>query len=357
LPDRFGGALMPDMHLVDMKVEKTEKGEFISPTLHTAIKIAMEAGEQTLLFLNRRGYAPLTLCRSCGARLECPQCTAWLVEHKKSGRTFCHHCDYGGRSPNKCPTCDAEDSLVPIGPGVERIAEEVESHYPDAKIMVLSSDTTDDGMALQDKLDAIQRGDVDIIIGTQMTAKGHHFPFLTCVGIVDADIGMRGGDLRAGERTWQLLHQVAGRAGREALTDGRKGQVYIQTFMPENTVIESLADHDRDAFIAAEMEQRALAQMPPVNRLVGIILSGKNEKTVEDIGRQLARTAPQSADFTVMGPAVPAFAMLRGKYRRRLLIQATRNINLQKTIKKWLANTDVPSSIRLTVDIDPQSFL
>jgi len=357
LPDRFGGALMPDMHLVDMKGEKTEKGEFISPTLHTAIKEAMQAGEQTLLFLNRRGYAPLTLCRSCGARLECPQCTAWLVEHKKSGRTFCHHCDYGGRSPNRCPTCDAEDSLVPIGPGVERIAEEIETHYPDARVMVLSSDTTDDGMALQDKLDAIHRGDVDIIIGTQMTAKGHHFPLLTCVGIVDADIGLRGGDLRAGERTWQLLHQVAGRAGREALTDGRKGQVYIQTFMPENTVIESLVDHDRDAFINAEMEQRALAHMPPVNRLVGIILSGKNEKAIENVGRQLARTAPQSVDFTVMGPAVPAFAMLRGKHRRRLLVQATRTINLQKTIKKWLAQTDVPSSVRLSVDIDPQSFL
>ena len=357
LPDRFGGALMPDMHLVDMKAEKTEKGEFISPTLHTAIKQAMEVGEQTLLFLNRRGYAPLTLCRSCGGRLECPQCTAWLVEHKKSGRTFCHHCDYGGRSPNRCPTCDAEDSLVPIGPGVERIAEEIEIHYPDARVMVLSSDTTDDGMALQDKLDAIHRGEVDIIIGTQMTAKGHHFPLLTCVGIVDEDIGLRGGDLRAGERTWQLLHQVAGRAGREALNDGRKGQVCIQTFMPESTVIESLADHDRDAFINAEMEQRALAQMPPVTRLAGIILSGKNEKAVENIGRQLAKTAPQSADFTVMGPAVPPFAMLRGKHRRRLLVQATRNINLQKTIKRWLANVDVPSSVRLSIDIDPQSFL
>ncbi len=223
LPDRFGGAHMPDMNLIDMREDKREAGNFISPTLHSAIQETVRRGEQVLLFLNRRGYAPLTLCRSCGARLECPQCTAWLVEHKKTGRTFCHHCDYGGRSPNACPSCNEVDTLVPIGPGVERIAEEVETYYPDARVMVLSSDTVEEGKSLQEKLDIIKDGGVDIIIGTQMTAKGHHFPKLTCVGVIDADIGMKGGDLRAGERTWQLLHQVAGRAGREALGDDRKG--------------------------------------------------------------------------------------------------------------------------------------
>jgi len=196
LTDRFGGAHMPDMHLIDMREDKPESGEFISPILHGAIQETVKASEQVLLFLNRRGYAPLTLCRSCGARLECPQCTAWLVEHKKSGRTFCHHCDYGGRSPDKCPTCDEVDTLVPIGPGVERIAEEVEAKYPDARVMILSSDTTEEGATLQDKLDMIHAGEVDIIIGTQMTAKGHHFPRLTCVGVIDADIGMKGGDKR-----------------------------------------------------------------------------------------------------------------------------------------------------------------
>jgi primosomal protein N' (replication factor Y) (superfamily II helicase) len=384
LPDRFGGAMMPDMHIVDMRHDVPEKGEFISPTLHVAIQetIKMPSSfgltkrpfdmndndplvkpkdgvkrEQVLLFLNRRGYAPLTLCRSCGARLECPQCTSWLVEHKKSGRTFCHHCDYGGRSPKKCPTCDAEDSLIPIGPGVERIAEEIENHYPDARVMVLSSDTTEEGQSLQDKLDIIQKGDVDIIIGTQMMAKGHHFPKLTCVGVIDADIGMKGGDLRAGERTWQLLHQVAGRAGREVLGEGRKGQVYLQTYMPENAIMQSLADHNRDAFVMLEMENRRSAAMPPFTRLAGIILSGKNEKSVEAVGRLLAQTAPRSDDFIVMGPAVPAFAMLRGKHRRRLLVQAKRAINLQKTLADWVARVDVPSSVRLTIDIDPQGFL
>ena len=357
LPDRFGGAMMPDMHIVDMRHDVPEKGEFISPTLHVAIQETVGKGEQVLLFLNRRGYAPLTLCRSCGARLECPQCTSWLVEHKKSGRTFCHHCDYGGRSPKKCPTCDAEDSLIPIGPGVERIAEEIETHYPDVRVMVLSSDTTEEGQSLQDKLDIIQKGDVDIIIGTQMMAKGHHFPQLTCVGVIDADIGMKGGDLRASERTWQLLHQVAGRAGREVLGEGRKGQVYLQTYMPENTIIQSLASHNRDAFVMLEMENRRFATMPPFTRLAGIILSGKNEKSVEAVGRLLAQTAPRSDDFIVMGPAVPAFAMLRGKHRRRLLVQATRSINLQKTLADWVARVDVPSSVRLTIDIDPQGFL
>jgi primosomal protein N' (replication factor Y) len=357
LPDRFGGAHMPDMHMIDMREDKPDTGEFISPTLHSAIDVTVKAGEQVLLFLNRRGYAPLTLCRSCGGRLECPQCTAWLVEHKGSGRTFCHHCDYGGRSPDKCPSCDAEDSLVPIGPGVERIAEEVQDKYPDARVMVLSSDTVEDGQSLQDKLEIIKQGDVDIIIGTQMTAKGHHFPKLTCVGVVDADLGMKGGDLRAAERTWQLLHQVAGRAGREVLSDGRKGQVYIQSYMTDNDVMESLANNDRDAFTYAELQARQISDMPPYSRLAGIILSGKNEKTVEGVGRKLAQTAPRSDDFIVMGPAIPPFAMLRGKHRRRLLIQSSRKINLQKTLSDWIARIDVPSSVRLSIDIDPQSFL
>jgi primosomal protein N' (replication factor Y) len=357
LPDRYGGALLPDMHLIDMREEKPERGEFISDTLHSAIAEALGRGEQSLLFLNRRGYAPLTLCRSCGGRLECPQCTAWLVEHKNSGRTFCHHCGYGGRTPNACPHCDEKDSLTPIGPGVERIAEEIQARYPDAKTLILSSDTTEDGVPLHQTLEAIRSGAIDIIIGTQMTAKGHHFPRLTCVGIVDADLGMNGGDLRASERTWQLLHQVAGRAGREVLAQGRKGQVYVQTYLPDNTVMQSLVSHDREAFINAELEARKLANMPPYHRLVGIILSGKHEKTVEDVGRALARSAPQSKDFVVMGPAVPAFAMLRGNHRRRLLVQAGRSINVQKTVDAWMGQVDIPSSVRLTIDIDPQSFL
>lgn len=357
LPDRFGGAQLPDMQIVDMRSDSPDRGEFISPVLHGAIAETLARKEQSLLFLNRRGYAPLTLCRSCGSRLECPQCTAWLVEHRQSGRTFCHHCGYGGRTPHRCPTCDAEDSLVPIGPGVERIAEEIKERYPDVRTLILSSDTTEDGAPLHQTLEAIRSGQVDIIIGTQMTAKGHHFPQLTCVGVVDADIGMKGGDLRAGERTWQLLHQVAGRAGREALGDDRKGRVFLQTYMPDNPVIASLAVHDREAFVSAELESRRNAQMPPVTRLAAIILSGKTEKAVEGLGRQLARTAPQSKDFIVMGPAVPPFAMLRGRHRRRLLIQSSRSINVQKTIGAWLDGIEVPSSVRLTVDIDPQSFL
>mgnify|MGYP000058134047 FL=1 len=357
LPDRYGGSHLPDMHLIDLREDVPERGEFISATLHEAMQGTLKRKEQSLLFLNRRGYAPLTLCRSCGARLECPQCTAWLVEHKKSGRTFCHHCGYGGRTPDRCPSCDAEDSLVPIGPGVERIAEEVKSRYPDARVMVLSSDTADEEQSLPEKLQAIQHGEVDIIIGTQMMAKGHHFPKLTCVGVIDADIGMKGGDLRAGERTWQLLHQVAGRAGREVLTEERKGQVYLQSYMPENTVMQSLVSHDRDNFIREEIETRRMAQMPPFARLVGIILSGKTEKAVVDVGQKLAQTAPRSNDFIVMGPAVPPYAMLRGRHRRRLLLQASKNINLQKTIKGWLDTVEVPSSVRLSIDIDPQSFL
>lgn len=357
LPSRYGGALLPDVTLIDMRADKPEQGEFISQTLHNAMVETLARKEQVLLFLNRRGYAPLTLCRSCGGRLECPQCTALLVEHKQSGRTFCHHCGYGGRTPDVCPHCDAKDSLVPIGPGVERIAEEVQARYPEARIMVLSSDTVEEGAALHQTIEAIRQGDVDIIIGTQMTAKGHHFPHLTCVGVVDADLGMTGGDLRASERTWQLLHQVAGRAGREALGAERKGQVYLQTYMPESKVMQSLASHDRDDFIEAELEARKLAHMPPFNRLVGLIVSAKNDKTLDGLCRHMARIAPQMQDVYVMGPAVPAFALLRGRHRRRFLIQCDKRVNIQKVIEGWLNQVDIPSSVRLTVDIDPQSFL
>jgi primosomal protein N' (replication factor Y) len=244
-----------------------------------------------------------------------------------------------------------------VGPGVERIAEEIELHYPDARISVLSSDTAENDYKLADKLEAIKNGDVDIIIGTQMTAKGHHFPKLTCVGVIDADLGMKGGDLRAGERTWQLLHQVAGRAGREVLNNGRRGQVYLQSYMPDNAVMQSLIDHDREAFAREDLEARYHAEMPPFARLAAIILSGKNEKSVEALGRKLAQTAPRSDNFTVMGPAVPPFAMLRGRHRRRLLIKANKSVNIQKTLSEWLDRVEIPSSVRMQIDIDPQSFL
>jgi len=353
LPTRHGGAVMPDVHLIDLKSDKPENRQnFIAPTLHKAITDTIERGEQSLLFLNRRGYAPLTLCRTCGHRFECPRCTAWLIDHRRSNKLHCHHCGYFVNFPKACPSCNEEESLAACGPGVERIKEEAESLFPDAKIKVLSSDTADTHDKLKEILAEIQGGDIDIIIGTQIIAKGHHFPRLTCVGVIDADLGLSGGDLRATERTYQLLHQVAGRAGREKA----KGYVYLQTFNPESRVMQALAANDRDAFLAVERSERQEAFMPPFSRLAGIIISGRDEELVQQTALSLAQNAPRGEGIETLGPAEAPMYRLRGNYRRRLLVRANKPIDIQKAISHWVKTNKPPSAVRVQVDVDPQSF-
>ncbi len=353
LPMRHGGASLPDIHLIDLKVDKPEdRQHFIAPTLEKAVAETLEKKQQALLFLNRRGYAPLTLCRHCGHRFQCPRCTAWLIEHRRTGKLHCHHCDHYVKMPDICPECSEPDSLAACGPGVERILEEVKERFPEARVCVLSSDTATTHDELRAKLDEIQSGDVDIIIGTQIIAKGHHFPKLTCVGVVDGDLGLTGGDLRATERVYQLLHQVAGRAGREA----EKGVVYLQTFTPEARVMQALASGERDEFMEVELSERESANMPPFSRLVGIIVSGRDENEVEQAAMVLGRAAPQGEKIQTLGPAEAPMYRLRGKFRRRLLIRSDKSIDVQKTIKHWVGSIKLSSKIRVQIDIDPQSF-
>jgi primosomal protein N' (replication factor Y) len=353
LPARHGGATLPEVRLVDMKIDRPERQHFISPIVQKAVKATLEAGEQSLLFLNRRGYAPLTLCRSCGHRMECPRCTAWLVEHKKTGKLMCHHCGFNTKFPKACPSCNDTDSLAACGPGVERVLEEAKEYFPEARIVVLASDTAETDEQLRTILNDIRGHQYDIIIGTQIIAKGHHFPKLTCVGVIDADLGLKGGDLRASERTYQLLHQVAGRAGRE----DRPGQVYLQTFYPDNKVMQALTHHERDVFLDVEAQEREDAGMPPYGRLVGIIVSGKDEKQVMEIASALGRTAPHAEGIQTFGPAEAPFYRLRGNYRRRLLVRADKNVDIQKAVAGWMETVKAPSAIRVYIDIDPQSFL
>ncbi|MEZ5814081.1 MAG: primosomal protein N' [Alphaproteobacteria bacterium] len=353
LPDRFGGARMPEIEAIDMRVDKPEAGHFISPSLKNAIVETAQRGEQVLLFLNRRGYAPLTLCRSCGHRMDCPRCTAWLVEHKRSGQLQCHHCGFAARVPKHCPECSDEDSFAACGPGVERIFEEAKALFPDANIMMMASDTAENNEVLRKMLQDIREGRVDIIIGTQIIAKGHHFPNLTLVGVVDADLGLQGGELRAAERCYQLLHQVAGRAGRAEKT----GRVLLQTYMPEHRIMKALAKGARDPFLETEAAEREAAHMPPYSRLVGIIVSGRDEGQVVEVAKALGRCAPQGGGILTLGPAPAPFARLRGKFRYRLLVQADKNLNIQKTIAAWVGAVKAPSTVRVYIDIDPQSFL
>lgn len=353
LPDRFGGASKPDIQIIDLRVDKPERQHFMSPKLRDEVQATLDNKQQALLFLNRRGFAPLTLCRTCGHRMECPKCTSWLVEHKRGNQLQCHHCGFSIKTPDTCIHCHDTHSLVACGPGVERIAEEVKEYFPEARTLILASDITDTHDKLIEALDAIKNGDVDIIIGTQIIAKGHHFPQITCVGIIDADLGLSGGDLRATERSYQLLHQVAGRAGREQL----KGHVYLQTYNAEQRVMQMIAADDRDGFLEAEADERQAAKMPPFSRLAALIITGKNETQTKDVAVAIGRAAPRAEGVQILGPAPAQMYRIRGNFRQRILIRAEKTLNIQKMIAEWLGTLKIPSSVRVVIDIDPQSFL
>jgi len=353
LPERHAAASLPVVSLIDMRREHLPAGKFLSPPLVAALGETLADGEQALLFLNRRGYAPLTLCRACGHRFQCPSCTAWLVEHRFTGRLQCHHCGYSTPLPKFCPECLGAGTLVPCGPGVERLSEEVAERFPEARVALMVSDLLPGPRAAAELADAMAAHRYDVLIGTQIVAKGHHFPMLTLVGVVDADLGLNGGDLRAAERTYQLLHQVGGRAGRA----DRPGRVLIQTYMPEQPVMRALAANDRDRFLEAEAAQRRDAHLPPFARLAALIVSASDAEAADFAARALARAAPQMPGVTVLGPAPAPLAMLRGRHRRRLLVQAERGVNLQAILREWLAKVRVAGSTRLQVDIDPYSFL
>ena len=314
----------------------------------------MSRGEQALLFLNRRGYAPVTLCRTCGFKFECPNCSAWLVEHRFRRRLECHHCGTFVPIPETCPKCGAEHSLVPCGPGIERIAEEVAELFPEARRVLLSSDLTPSISDLRETLREIEDREVDVIIGTQLVAKGHHFPGLALVGVVDGDLGLAQADPRAAERTFQLLNQVTGRAGREAIS----GRGLIQTYMPEHPVIQALVSGDRDNFYEREIAARRDAGLPPFGRLASLLVSGSSREAVEGYARAVALAAPPAAKIQVLGPAEAPLSVIRGRHRYRLLVKATREADLQAYLRLWLS--EVPKAkgdLRLTVDVDPYSFL
>ncbi|NBR29202.1 MAG: primosomal protein N' [Betaproteobacteria bacterium] len=352
LPERHADAQMPSIAAVDMRRAPPARGRWLSPVVIDAVKQTLAEQSQAMLFLNRRGYAPLTLCRTCGHRLQCPNCQAWLVEHRYTGRLECHHCGHAVPMPKKCPSCSSEDSLAACGPGVERIAEEVAVLFPEARTAVMASDTIRGPADATAMVRAVAEHKVDILIGTQIVAKGHHFPLLTLVAVVDADLGLGGGDLRASERTYQLLSQVAGRAGRAE----RPGRVLLQTYMPEHPVMESLLADDRAGFLQRESEERRAGSWPPFGRLVALIVSGPNAARVEGYARDLARTAPQDSTVRVLGPAPAPLALLRGRHRFRLLLRAQRSVNVQAVMRAWLKRSKCPNGVRLQVDVDPYSF-
>ena len=353
LSARHGGASLPAVAAVDLRDAPPPRGSFLSPMLVTAVQETLAKNEQAMLFLNRRGYAPLTLCRACGHRMQCPNCTAWLVEHRARKQLACHHCGHTEPLPETCPACSAANSLVPIGPGVERITEEATALFPAARLLVMASDTMPGPHAAAEAARRISAREVDLIIGTQIVAKGWHFPHLTLVGVVDADLGLAGGDLRAAERTVQLLHQVAGRAGRAEAP----GRVLLQTFSPEHPVMQALIQGDLAAFMEAEAEGRRPGNWPPFGRLAALIVSADTGPVADAVAHALGQAAPHGDGMVVLGPAPAPLAILRGRHRRRLLLKTRRDIAVQPILRAWLGRVTVPGSARVDVDVDPVSFL
>ena len=353
LPQRFAGASLPEMRAIDLTQDPPARGRWLAPELVGEIQANLDRGEQSLLFLNRRGFAPLTLCRHCGHRFQCPNCTAWMVEHRLMHRLACHHCGHVMPPPRACPECGEEDSLVACGPGVERIADEVAELFPDARTTIVTSDTIWSPLRAAEFVGAMEAGAIDVVIGTQLVTKGYHFPNLTLVGVVDADLGLAGGDLRAAERSFQQIQQVAGRAGR----GDKPGRVLVQTHDPDAPVIAALVSGDAPGFYAAETEARREAAMPPFGRLAAIVVSAEDGSEAEAVARRIGHAAPEVDGMAVFGPAPAPLAMLRGRHRQRLLVHARRTLDVQDVIRDWLREIDWSSKVRVAVDVDPYSFL
>ena len=353
LTERFAGASLPDIRAIDLTQDLPPRGRWLAPQLVSELEANLERGEQSLLFLNRRGFAPLTLCRHCGHRFQCPNCTAWMVEHRLMHRLACHHCGHVMSPPRECPECGTEDSLVACGPGVERIADEVAELFPEARTAIVTSDTIWSPLRAAEFVGAMEAGAIDVVIGTQLLTKGYHFPNLTLVGVVDADLGLAGGDLRAAERSFQQIQQVAGRAGR----GDKPGRVLVQTHDPDAPVIAALVSGDAPGFYAAETEARREAAMPPFGRLAAIIVSAEEVSEADAVARRIGHAAPQVEGMAVFGPAPAPLAMLRGRHRQRLLVHARRSLDVQDVIREWLAGIDWSAKVRVSVDVDPYSFL
>lgn len=353
LPSRAGGAVLPDIELLDLRENPPEKGEWLSPPLHKAVAETLARGEQAMLYLNRRGFAPLVLCKACGHKMKSPEADRWLVEHRYTGRLVCHVTGFSMPKPKACPECGALESLIGVGPGVERVAEEARQRFPEARVEVFSSDTAQNGDDVRSIVQRMEDGEIDILVGTQIAAKGHNFPHLTLVGVVDADLGLAGGDLRAGERTYQTLVQAAGRAGRA----DRPGRAILQTWNPDHEALQALANGDRDGFLAAERMMREMLGLPPFGRLAALIVSGPDPAQLDEACQAIARAAPVSDGVQVFGPAEAPLGVVRGRWRRRFLVQAPRNVDVSAFMRAWMGRMKPPSAVRVVLDIEPYSFL
>ena len=347
LPSRFGSAVLPDVKIIDMKKEKLKSDKYISKILVNSIKQTVDSGKQAMLFMNRRGYAPVILCSDCGGKMVCPNCSCNLSYHKSKNRMQCHHCEYFIEKPKQCPYCGSEN-IIEFGPGVEKIEKEIKEYFPDARTIIMASDTTNTNKKLEEIISKILNNEVDIIIGTQLVAKGHHFPNLTLVGIIDSDASLFGGDIRATERTYQLLTQVSGRAGREET----KGVVYLQSYNSDNLVLNAIKDGNKELLLDFEKQNRELGNFPPFGRMATISFLSTNEVLAYRTAKQIAQKLPQGEEIEILGPSPAIIAKMAQMFKFNIIIKTARNINLQKLIQKYILNQKYSSTIKVKIDID-----
>lgn len=358
LKKRVKKSLLPRIKTIDLKLENKKENFWISAELKEEISKTIKERKQSLIFLNKRGYAPVVICKSCGFSKVCSNCDFPLVLHKNyacenSNFLVCHYCNYKEIFENFCKKCNSKDKFLTIGPGVEKIYEEVKEIFPNAKICLLSSDIAKKENDWSNTLNSIVENSVDIIIGTQIISKGHHFPFLKTVGILNIDNLLNSFDMRASEKAYQTITQVAGRAGRE----GTQGKVIIQTFQPDHPVIKSIKDRKKDEFLEWELNQRKINCHPPFSNLISLIIVGKNERTVQSNSSDLSDLIKKKfKDIDVFGPAPALLRKIRGNYRWRILIKISKNFLTQKNLKEFLVNIPTKKEVNLKIDVDPINF-
>jgi primosomal protein N' (replication factor Y) len=333
--------------------EKLAKNKWISLKIFSQINICVEKGEQVLLFLNRRGYSPLSLCAECGYRYQCDHCSSWLVMHRNKKRLLCHHCGTIYPVDPVCPKCSKKNSLKLIGPGVERLAEEIKDFFPKYNIGIMSSDNANTPKKIKKIVDDFSSNKINILVATQIMAKGYHFPNLSLVGIIDADAGLMGGDIKAIERTYNLLQQVSGRAGRAK----QSGKVLIQTYFPNQPVIQSLKNRDRKKFVEQSLLEREQFNVPPFSFLTAIIISGSSKARAESYAINLAKAYTLNDKINILGPVEAPLFLLRGQYRFRLLLKAKSRRKLNNFTRNLIKNCPTPLNLRLIVDVDPYTFI
>lgn len=349
LKSKFFNNKKTQIELVDMKNSDLEKGCFISKELEKEMQNCLENKKQILLFLNRRGYAPLTLCKSCGHKISCKDCSSYMSYHQSLNKLICHHCGSESKFNIACENCEEEDSFVTLGAGVERIHEEVKSLFPLSKTALMTSDSLNNQEESTKIIEKIINNEVDVIIGTQIIAKGHHFPNLSLVGIIDGDSSFNNANLRAGEKSFQLLTQVIGRAGREK----HPAKIFLQSYNINNLVFKYIIEQNRDDFFNLEIQNRQIMQMPPFGKMIAIIFISKNEDLAINCGKMIVSHFPNQENIEIFGPAPMPISKIRKNYYYRVLVKSDKKLNIQKLINNIISSFKTPNQVRIKIDVDP----